>query len=120
MANDSDDDTSLLGETERLLLERAHARQQGLVQEYGCTIKKDGLDGVRAAVWATFHALQAGFSVLAVALVLGMALNVAGYAYYWDDTGLHIDSFAHLDQVRFFNQEAARLALPADQATFLR
>lgn len=109
-----------LGATERLLLERAQRREDGLVQEYGRTIKKDGLDGVRAAVWGLFHASQAVFSVLGVALAVGLALNMAGYAYYFDDAGFHVDSFHHLEQVRFLEAETARLAATAERSVLMR
>ena len=114
------DEKDNLGATERLLLERAYQRDNGLVQEYGRTIKKDGLDGVRAAVWGLFHASQAVFSVLAVALVLGMALNAVGYAYYFDDTGIHVESFHHLEQMRFLEAETARLAATAERSVLVR
>ena len=115
-----DESDEFMGATERLLLERAQRREQGLVQEYGRTIKKDGLDGLRAAVWGLFHASQAVFSVLGVALAVGLALNMAGYAYYMDDTGFHVDSFHHLEQVRFLEAEATRLAATAERSALMR
>lgn len=115
-----DFDEAGLGATERLLLEKARARDLGLVQEYGKTVKKDGLDGVRAVIWGIFHASQAVFSVLAVALMVGMALNMAGYAYYWDDAGFHVDTMHHLNEIRLFEAETARLASTAEQSIFMR
>lgn len=109
-----------LGSTERLLMEKANARKQGLVQEYGRTVKKDGLDEVRAVVWGVFHASQAVFSVLAVALVIGMALNAAGYGYYLDNTGVHIDTFQHMHQMQFLEAETTRLAVAAEQNAWMR
>eukprot|EP00977_Amphora_coffeiformis_P028913 scaffold37865_cov199-Amphora_coffeaeformis.AAC.1 len=100
----------MMGPTERLLVERSFARKKGLVQEYGKTVKKDGLDGVRYVVWGIFHASQVVFSVMGVALVLGMALNAAGYAYYIDDMGFHVDTFQHLHQMQFLDAETARFA----------
>ena len=116
----ADDFEQNMGPTERLLMEKSLARKKGLVQEYGKTVKKDGLDGVRAAVWGVFHASQAVFSVLAVALVLGMALNAAGYAYYVDDAGFHVDTFSHIHQMQFFEAETARFAVAAEQNALMR
>jgi len=109
-----------MGPTERLLIEKAFARNKGLVQEYGKTIKKDGLDGVRTVIWGIFYASQAVFSVLAVALVFGMALNVAGYAYYVDDGGFHVDTFQHLHQMQFLEAETARFAIAAEHNVLMR
>ena len=102
-----------MGATERLLMEKAYARDNGLVQRYGKTVKKDGLDGVRAAIWGIFHASQAVFGVLAVALVSGMALNAAGYAYYVHDAGFHGETFQQLNQmhqIQMLEAETARFA----------
>ena len=68
-----------IAETERLILEAAAQRGLGLKQELGKTIKKDGLDGLRAIVWGLFDASQVVFGCLAVSLSLGLFLNLLGY-----------------------------------------
>ena len=104
-----------LGATERLLLERKYQQDAGLVQEYGRTIKKDGLDAVRAAVWALFHVSQTAFAVLAVAMTVTLALNMAGYGYYIDPVSgeFHLDTMQQIAQMRLLETETARLAAGA-------
>jgi hypothetical protein len=114
-ASPAEDDT--LGATERLLLEKARERELGLVQEYGKTIKKDGLDGVRAFVWGIFHTSQVVFGVLAIALMASMALHMAGYGYYWDDAGsFHVDILANVKQFHLWEEASAA----AEASAFLR
>jgi hypothetical protein len=94
---DESSDSRRLGATERLLLMAKFQRENGFRQDYGVTIKKDGWDGVRAVVWAVFYASQVIFPILAVALTLGLLLNVLGYGYYLDGHGsLIVDSLEHI------------------------
>jgi hypothetical protein len=110
----SSDDTDIrLGETERLLLERKRTKDLGLKQTYGVTVKKDGLDGVRAAVWGVFHASNVVFPVLGAAFFAGVMLNMMGYAYSFENGSVVIDSMQHIRQEQFFQMEAARLTASA-------
>jgi hypothetical protein len=110
------DDKDMIGETERMLLENKRAKDLGLQQKYGVTIKKDGLDGVRAAVWGVFHASNAIFPVLGAALVAGLMLNMMGYGYSFENGSVVIDSLQHIRQEEFFQMEAARLTASAVEA----
>ena len=51
-------------DTDDLLIRAAQVRREGLRQEYGVTIKKDGLDEVRALVWAVFRVTEYVFPAL--------------------------------------------------------
>lgn len=108
-----------IGATERLLLAAKRQRELGLRQEYGTTVKKDGLDGVRAAVWALFGVSQVVFTVLGVALTLGLALNMLGYGYYFENGNFVVDGIDHIRQQQLFQVEANNLAVyeAVEQAT---
>lgn len=105
------------GETERLLLEAAERRNLGLKQDFGQTIKGDGLDGLRALVWGLFDVSQVVFGCLGVALSLGLLLNVMGYGYFfdWDTGGVVIDTLDHIRQDKVMAAEAAKLAAETAQ-----
>lgn len=108
----------MIGETERLLLDAKKRRTLGLKQEYGATIKKDGLDGVRAVVWQLFGLSNVIFGVLGVALSLGLMLNVVGYGYYFDAPSpsfLVVDSLQNIALDKQLSMEAAKLAQQAMQ-----
>mmetsp|Transcript_18730 Transcript_18730/g.28289 ORF Transcript_18730/g.28289 Transcript_18730/m.28289 type:complete len:154 (-) Transcript_18730:103-564(-) len=104
MSAEVDQDVAL-GATERLLLDR----QKGLVQRLGKTVKKDGLDGVRAVVWSMYFGADYLFTGLGILLVLGAALNMAGYGYYIDHGMFNIDSLEHIRQDKFMAEEATKL-----------
>ena len=115
-------ESSETGATERLLLQAKQRRQEGLKQEFGLTIKKDGLDPVRALVWAVFGVSQVVFLAMAVALSCGLLLNVMGYGYYldwdwqqhhqdWQHGPLVIDTLEHIRQEKIMAVEAAKLAV---------
>ena len=101
-----------IAETERLILEAAAQRGLGLKQELGKTIKKDGLDGLRAIVWGLFDASQVVFGCLAVSLSLGLFLNLLGYGYFfdWDQGGFVIDTLDNIRQDNLMAAEASKLA----------
>ena len=103
----------LMGATERLLLEKKERKDLGLVQKVGCTVKKDGLDGVRAFVWGIFDVSNYVFPALGAALSFGLLLNMAGYGYYLDDGGVVIDTLQNIQQDQMFQQEAAKMAVDA-------
>mmetsp|Transcript_12142 Transcript_12142/g.17806 ORF Transcript_12142/g.17806 Transcript_12142/m.17806 type:complete len:153 (+) Transcript_12142:138-596(+) len=94
-----------LGATERLLLDKA----RGIEQRLGKTVKKDGLDGVRAFVWSVYFGANYVFTGLGALLVLGLAMNMAGYGYYFDANGLNVDTLEHIRHDKFMAEEAARL-----------
>mmetsp|Transcript_8538 Transcript_8538/g.15635 ORF Transcript_8538/g.15635 Transcript_8538/m.15635 type:complete len:169 (+) Transcript_8538:108-614(+) len=100
MSDEPLDESIKLGEAERAILERKRKLDEGLVQSLGCTIKKDGLDGIRAFVWSLYHASNIIFPVLAVVMMATLGLNLAGYGYYWvnGDTGatLVVDTLEHI------------------------
>ena len=106
-------DEPMLGETEQLLVEHKKRRESGLLQEYGRTVKKDGLDGIRALVWGIFDVSNVVFPMLGVALTMGLFLNMAGYGYYFDDSGFVIDTLNNIQQDQAFQAEAARMAADA-------
>jgi hypothetical protein len=83
--------------TERLLLEAKRSRDLGLRQEYGATVKRDGLDGVRGVVWGIFFLTQSAvFPALAVALAASVGLNLLGCAVHWtSDWGPVVDTLEH-------------------------
>ena len=111
------DKKAAIGETERLILEAAAQRGLGLKQELGKTIKKDGLDGLRAVVWGLFDASQFVFGCLAVALSAGLLLNLLGYGYFfdWDQGGFVIDTLDNIRQDKLMAAEAGKLASEAAQ-----
>ena len=113
----NENESCAIGETERILLQAVANRELGLKQELGQTIKKDGLDGVRALVWTVFDVSQIVFGCLTVALSLGLLLNMMGYGYYfeWDQGGFAIDTLEHIRQDRVMAAEAAKLASGAAQ-----
>merc|ERR1711897_5807 len=95
-----------LGATERLLLDK----ERGLVQKLGKTVKKDGLDGVRAIVWNLYFTANYVFTGLGILLMLGLTLNLAGYGYYFDNHGMfNVDTLEHIRQEKFFAEETAKL-----------
>lgn len=105
----SPEDTTLLGPTEKILIEAVNKKKN--IQEYGRTVKNDGLDGVRALVWGLFHMSQVVFTGLGVLLSLGLLLNIMGMGYYFDADGqLVVDSLEHLQRERMLQEEALRLA----------
>jgi hypothetical protein len=107
---------SELGTTERLLLEAKRRRENGLRQEYGLTIKKDGLDGIRAGIWALFHASNVVFPVLGIALSAGLLMNMMGYGYFFDGSGTFVvDSLDHIRQDKLFQEEALKMAATASE-----
>lgn len=61
-----------MGETERLLLERRRIQDLGLVQELGKTTKMDGLDGLRAMVWAIYGMSNLVFPIMATVMMAGI------------------------------------------------
>lgn len=96
--------TTVLGPTELLLLQRHQMRQQGLRQEYGCTIKNDPYDYIRSVIWLLFKISNVIFPTLGVGLTIGLGLNLfCGLGYYYDTTShtIVIDTLEHL---RFQNQ----------------
>ena len=113
-ADQQETNSNNIGATERLLLDRNRAlldKRNGVVQRFGKTIKKDGLDGVRDVVWKVYFASNYVFTGLGILLVMGLFINVAGYGYYVDNqTGMFmIDTFEHIKMEQFFANEAARL-----------
>jgi hypothetical protein len=106
-------DEPMLGETERLLLEHNRRRASGIIQEYRRTVKKDGLDVLRAFVWGIFDVTNIIFPMLAVALTMGLFLNMMGYGYYFDQSGLVIDTLNRIQQDQAFQVEAAKMAAGA-------
>jgi hypothetical protein len=109
----------LVGETERLLLERQRIREMGLVQELGKTIKKDGWDPIRAAVWAMYSVSNVIFPVMAMTMLATICLNMMGYGYYWDEQThqLVIDSLEHIRQENIYQSELLRIAAAAASAS---
>jgi len=101
-----------IGDTERLLLERKRIQDLGLIQELGRTVRKDGLDGLRAFLWVLYHASNVVFPVLAVGMFAGICLNLTGYGYYWDQDShrLMIDTLQHIRQENIYQQELLKLA----------
>lgn len=112
-ADISDDNTTptIMGATERLLLEAKQKRENGLRQEYGVTIKKDGWDGVRAAIWLLFDATEIIFPMLALALTAGLLLNLMGYGYYFDQGSFVVDTLEHIRQEQLFQLEATKMTV---------
>lgn len=100
-----------MGATERLLLEAKQKRENGLRQEYGVTIKKDGWDGVRAAIWLLFDATEIIFPMLALALTAGLLLNLMGYGYYFDQGSFVVDTLEHIRQEQLFQLEATKMTV---------
>jgi hypothetical protein len=97
--------------TEDILLRAAEVKRLGLRQEYGCTIKRDGLDPLRTLVWFVFDVSNILFAGLAVLLVLGMLLNMAGYGYFFDDQNqLVVQSLDTIRHDRAMDAEFARLS----------
>jgi hypothetical protein len=97
--------------TEDILLRAAEVKRLGLRQEYGCTIKRDGLDFLRTLVWFVFDVSNILFAGLAVLLVLGMLLNIAGYGYFFDDQHqLVVQSLDTIRHDRAMDAEFARLS----------
>ena len=101
-----------IGAAERLLLERKRIQDEGLVQELGRTVKKDGLDGLRALIWGMYDAYNVVFPVLAVFMFTGICVNLAGYGYYWDnDTNKMVfDTLEHIRQENVYQAELLRIA----------
>lgn len=106
-----------LGATERILIAAKRAKDLGLVQRYGETVKKDGLDGLRKFVWAAFGVSENFiFPTLGVLMVSSLFLHVLGYGYYFDESGSFvIDSLTHIRQANLFELEAARRAVEFSQ-----
>lgn len=103
-----------VGETEQLLLARKEFKDKGLVQRLGKTVKKDGLDGVRAVVWKIFDVSNVVFPAMGVALSVGLFVNMMGYGYYFDtDSGLVVDTLSNIHQEQAFQAEAAKFAAAA-------
>ena len=102
-----------MGETERLLLKHRELIDSGVVQEMGRTIKKDGLDGVRAFVWVMFDVSNYVFPAMGAVLSFGLLLNMAGYGYFFDDGSLVIDTLQNIQQEAIFQEEVAKLAVDA-------
>jgi hypothetical protein len=99
-----------------LLLEAKRRRDNGLRQEYGVTIKKDGLDGVRAGIWALFNASNVIIPVFGIALSAGLLLNMMGYGYFFDGSGAFVvDSLEHIRQDKLFQMEAVNMAAIASE-----
>ena len=99
-----------IGATERLLLDHKRIGDLGLCQEYGKTVKKDGLDGVRAFVWGIFDVSNYVFPALGAAMSFVLLLNMVGYGYFFDDGSLVIDTLSNIQQEQFFQEEAIKLA----------
>lgn len=104
-------DSNAMGETERLLMQRREHIDSGMVQEMGRTIKKDGLDGVRALVWAMFDVSNYVFPAMGAVLSFGLLLNMAGYGYFFDDGSLVFDTLQNIQQEAFFQEEVAKLTV---------
>jgi hypothetical protein len=106
-----------LGPTERLLIAAKKAKELGLIQKYGETVKKDGLDGLRKVVWAAFGVSDSFiFPTLGILMVSSLFLHVLGYGYYFDERGgFVIDSLTHIRQANLFELEAARRAVEFSQ-----
>jgi len=103
---DQDLDLDALDATERMLIEK----KRGIVQRLGKTVKKDGLDGIRDIVWATYFATNYVIGALVILAVAGFGANMAGYGYFFDDHGVLVfDTLVHIRQEHFFATEAARL-----------
>ena len=104
--NASDDPTTpiplvRLGTTEWLLLQRHEMQQEGLRQDYGCTIKNDSYDVLRSAVWFLFDITNVIFPTLGLLLTIGLGLNLfCGLGYYYDTTS-HTIIIDTLEHVRF-------------------
>ena len=111
-----DNNDRRMGETERLLVQRKQYKDSGLVQELGRTVRKDGLDGLRALIWAMFNVSNYVFPAMGAAMSLGLLLNMAGYGYFFDDGSLVIDTLANIQQEAMFQEEAAKLASGAIEA----
>ena len=93
-----------MGPTELLLLQRQQSLQQGLKQEYGCTIKKDSYDVLRSVVWLLFDISNVIFPALGVLLTIGLGLNLfCGLGYYYDHTS-HTIVIDTLDHIRLQHQ----------------
>jgi hypothetical protein len=101
-----------IGAAERLLLERKRIQDEGLVQELGRTIKKDGWDGVRALIWSLYGVSNVVFPVLAVVMFTGICVNLVGYGYYWDETTnkMVFDTLEHIRQENIYQQELLKIA----------
>lgn len=93
--------------TEDILIQAAERKRHGLRQEYGLTIKKDGLDELRKVVWFVFEISQVVFTGLGVLLTLGLLLNIMGYGYFFDDHGNFI--IQTLEDIRHANMMDAEL-----------
>ena len=96
--------TVAMGPTELLLLQRHQMCQEGLRQEYGCTIKNDPYDYIRSLIWFIFNISNIVFPTLGIILTIGLGLNLfCGLGYYYDTTShtIIIDTLEHL---RFQNQ----------------
>jgi hypothetical protein len=96
--------------TEDLLLQAAERKRLGLRQEYGCTVKKDGWDAVRSAVWFLFDVSNVVFTCLGALLAAGLLLNLMGYGYFWDDQGrFTVQTIAEIRHDRIMDAELIRL-----------
>lgn len=107
--------------TEDVILQAAERKRLGLRQEYGLTIKKDGLDPLRRVVWGLFDVSQVVFTGLGAMLAMGLLLNIMGYGYYLDDQGNFI--IQTLDEIRRNNMmdaELLRLSQTLDSANVLK
>jgi hypothetical protein len=106
-----------LGPTERLLIAAKKAKDLGLIQKYGETVKKDGLDGLRKFVWAAFGVSDnVIFPTLGILMVSSLFLHALGYGYNFDESGAFvIDTLAQIRQANFFELEAARRAVEYSQ-----
>ena len=117
--SDVPSDEPILGETEQLLLARKEIKDKGLVQQYGKTVKKDGLDGLRALIWGIFDVTNVVFPAMGMVLSVGLFLNMLGYGYYFDHGSLVIDTLQSISQEQFFQEEAAKLAAEAAEKATL-
>jgi hypothetical protein len=96
--------------TEDLLLQVAERKRLGLRQEYGCTVKKDGWDSVRSAVWFLFDVSNVVFTFLGALLTMGLVLNLMGYGYFWDDQGqFTVQTLAEIRYDHIMDAELVRL-----------
>jgi hypothetical protein len=96
--------------TEDLLLQVAERKRLGLRQEYGCTIKKDGWDSVRSAVWFLFDVSNVVFTFLGALLTMGLVLNLMGYGYFWDEQGrFTVQTLAEIRYDHIMDAELVRL-----------
>jgi hypothetical protein len=96
--------------TEDLLLQVAERKRLGLRQEYGCTVKKDGWDSVRSAVWFLFDVSNVVFTFLGALLTMGLVLNLMGYGYFWDEQGrFTVQTLAEIRHDHIMDAELVRL-----------